>query len=187
MYKILANVYSVVRQTSINFLNQARMQEGRLVMDKKPTDPMTIISETAGLISPQAADKELAFSISKPEGPVLVMADPHALLLVITNLAGNAVKYTPRNGKVTMRLKLEKGKVIFEIEDTGIGMSEEDLKKIATPYYRTQEGKKKASGFGIGLNLCREIIEAHGSTLSIESEKGRGTKAGFALPVSNGN
>ncbi len=185
MYDVLASVYSVIRQTSLNFLNQARMQEGKLVMDKVLTDPLKVISGTADLISPLVADKGLELTISRPESPVLVLADPDALLLVITNLAGNAVKYTPKNGKISIRLSFDGEKALFEVEDTGIGMSGDELEKIATPYYRTEDGKKKAKGFGIGLNLCREIIQAHGSSLNIESEKGKGTKAGFYLPASD--
>lgn len=185
MYDVLTSVYSVIRQTSLNFLNQARMQEGKLVMYKVLSDPLKVISATADLISPLAADKGLELTISRPESPVLVLADPDALLLVITNLAGNAVKYTPRNGKIGISLSFDGEKALFEIADTGIGMSGDELEKIATPYYRTEDGKKKAKGFGIGLNLCREIIQAHGSALSIESEKGRGTKTSFTLPASN--
>ena len=185
MYGVLLSVYSIIRQTSVNFLNQARIQEGRLVLEKKTIDPQRIISDTADLIRPLITDKGLEFSMVKPDLPAFVVADPDALLLVITNLAGNAVKYTPKPGKVTIRLIPTGEKVLFEVEDTGIGMSADDLKKIATPFFRTEDGKRKAKGFGIGLNLCREIIQAHGSTLNIESETGRGTKASFTLPASN--
>ena len=183
MYRILDGVYSIVRQTSANFLNLARMQEGKLVMDKKMTDPLKIVSDTAALIKPLIMDKALDLTISKYDTAVFVLADPDALLLTIMNLAGNAVKYTPKNGKVNIRLILENRKVLFEIEDTGIGIGEDELKQIAAPYYRSEEGKKHAKGFGIGLNLCREIIQAHGSSLKIESEKGKGTKISFTLPV----
>ena len=183
MYEVLNSVYSVIRQTSANFLNQARMQQGRLVMDRQMTDPLKIISDTADLLRPLIADKALELAISKPGTPIRVLADPDALLLVITNLAGNAVKYTPKNGKVSIRLILGKGEALFEIHDTGIGMSENELKQIMTPYYRTEEGKKRAGGFGIGLNLCREIIHAHDSSLIIKSEKGKGTRISFTLPA----
>ncbi len=184
MYGILASVYSIIRQTSANFLNQARMQEGRFTMSMKMTDPQEAVSVTAGLIRPLIADKAMEFIVSGPSVPVLVLADPDALLLVITNLAGNAVKYTPKNGKVHIRLTLQGEKALFEVEDTGIGMDEEELKQVTAPYYRTDAGKKHAKGFGIGLNLCREIVQAHGSTLHIESKKGRGTKISFTLPAS---
>jgi signal transduction histidine kinase len=183
MYEVLGRVYSVIRQTSANFLNQARMQEGRFAMDIVMTDPLKIISETVALISPLTTDKALAVNISAPKSPVLVLADPDALLLLMTNLVGNAVKYTPKNGKISIRLIRERGKALFEVEDTGIGMSEDELERINTPYHRTDDGKKHAKGFGIGLNLCRELLQAHGSSLRIESKKGSGTKISFTLPV----
>ncbi len=183
LYEILASVYSVIRQTSLNFLNQARMQEGRLVMEKRTTDPRKIISDTAELMRPLVAEKQLRLAVTGPDTPVFVLADPDALLLVITNLVGNAVKYTPKNGSISLRFVPGPAEALFEVEDTGIGMNEEELKQIQTPYYRTEAGKKKAKGFGIGLNLCREIIQAHGSSLKIESKEGAGTRIGFSLPV----
>ena len=130
--------------------------------------------------------KNLKLSTKMPAIPIMVYADHTALALVVSNLLSNAIKYTPQNGKITVEVCSagESGtKAIFSVEDTGIGIPLEDLKKITAGFYRTEEGKNAAAGFGLGLKISSELLALHGSRLEISSEKGKGSSFFFELPA----
>lgn len=109
-------------------------------------------------------------------------ADGFRMRQVVDNLVSNAIKYTPREGDVRIIGSLDDDTVSLMVSDTGIGIAEEDLPNIMTPYFRTSTAKETASGTGLGLGITREIVAAHGGTLSIESELGSGTTVTVKLP-----
>ena len=116
-------------------------------------------------------------------------ADQGALTLVVSNLASNAIKYTPEGGRIKMGVAREAdspGSYCLFVEDTGIGLAPGETAKLLNgdAYYRTARGKKMTDkGFGIGLTLVKLVLEAHGSALRIESEMGKGSRFSFLLPV----
>lgn len=116
-----------------------------------------------------------------------VFGDPEAIALAVTNLLGNAVKYTPAGGRVTARIEARGGGAVeFSVVDTGIGIGPEDLPAVTSGFYRAEAGKKAAGGYGIGLKVTRELLEAHGAALQAESSPGKGSRFYFALPVWRG-
>jgi len=158
-----------------NILNEARMEEGRFKIEKQPVLLRELASGVAESIQELVRQKELKLSLEVPETPLLVSADKEALALVISNLMGNSVKYTRQGGTITVRIEsagAPPGKMIFSVEDSGIGISLADLKNITAGFYRTEEGKSEAGGFGLGLRICNELLELHGSRLEISSENG---------------
>jgi signal transduction histidine kinase len=120
-----------------------------------------------------------------PNSPVPVNADPDALSVVMSNLIGNAFKYTPDGGTVTIRITTEPSaaRARVSVEDTGIGISEADLAKITSGFYRTEGGRQAARGFGVGLKVTRELLESQHSKLEIDSAPGRGSTFSFQLPL----
>lgn len=114
-----------------------------------------------------------------------VTADGFRVRQVIDNLVSNAIKYTAREGRVRISGSLEGDDVSLVVSDTGIGISQADLPNILTPYFRTEQAKETASGTGLGLGITREIVTAHGGTLTIDSEAGVGTTVSVRLPRSD--
>jgi len=115
------------------------------------------------------------------------------MVQVMTNLLSNAHKYTPENGTIEIHAQPmtdtnsesgEQKEVIHHwVVDTGIGMSEEDLEKLFTKFFRTQRSKDMASGTGLGLNLSRSLVEQHGGRIWVESEVGKGSAFHYTCPV----
>jgi len=169
-----------------NILNEARMEDGRFKVEKTKLALGDIVEEAAGSMSDLLKQRNLTLVRENQASPVLVSADREAMALVISNLMGNAVKYTPKNGRITVRISLlgqPTGKVRVEVEDTGLGISPEDINKLAAGFHRTAEGKAAAEGFGLGLRISNELLALHGSRLQIASEKGKGSTFFFDLPA----
>lgn len=186
--RLYAAVNSAQRNMALyvkNLLNEARMEEGKFRLEKKPVALRGLVLASAEAVRELLKQKNLGLSTKMPEIPILVDADQEALALVVSNLLGNAIKYTPQNGKITVGISPAGNppdKVIFSVEDTGIGIPLEDLNKITAGFYRTEEGKNAAEGFGLGLKISNELLNLHGSRLEISSEKGKGSKFFFELP-----
>jgi signal transduction histidine kinase len=111
-----------------------------------------------------------------------IYADPNKLPWVITNLCGNALRYTPRGGTITVRARGDGPAVLVEVIDTGPGIPREAQPRIFEKFTQrwSAEGVGRA---GLGLYIAREIVEAHGGTIGVESEPGRGSRFFFRLPA----
>ena len=105
------------------------------------------------------------------------------LLQAAINLLSNAIKYTYPGGQVTLRSRVDDRDVIFEVEDTGVGLSPEDCDKIFEKFYRVKKDKTMASGTGLGLPLAKHIVEdVHSGRLTLKSELGKGSTFRVTLP-----
>jgi len=113
-----------------------------------------------------------------------VMADRSQIERVFINLLGNAVKFTPQNGKITVKANRKEGLVQVDISDTGIGIPSDALTKIFDEFYRVEnEINQQVKGTGLGLSLVRHIVEAHHGNIWVESSVGKGTTFSFTLPL----
>jgi signal transduction histidine kinase len=183
-YGILKTTSSQLIQMTRTFLNKARLEAGRLTLEIRPVELRRLVGETLESLRLLSEDKGVAVSTDFPPEIIPIAADPDALSLAVNNLIGNAVKYTRPGGKVVIRIaETGDGRAVFSVEDTGIGIQSGDLEKVLSGFYRSGEGKTAAAGFGVGLKVTRELIEAHGSRLQVESEPGKGSKFFFSLPV----
>ncbi|MDE2291091.1 MAG: HAMP domain-containing histidine kinase, partial [Elusimicrobia bacterium] len=163
-------------------LEMGRHEAGRLSVKPRRMDLGTLARDCAARLEVLWARKGLDVRVEVPDGPLWVDADPDALGLVATNLIGNAVKYTPEKGRVTVGAALRGGEAELSVADSGIGIAKEDQERILSGYYRTEESKKTAKGFGVGLALASALLQAHGARLTVESEPGRGARFSFRLP-----
>ena len=103
---------------------------------------------------------------------------------VLDNLLGNALKYTPDGGKITVKSVRMTDKVFVHVQDTGIGIPPQDLKHVFERFYRVDKGRsRRLGGTGLGLALAREITEQHGGTITIDSKPGTGTTVTVTLPI----
>jgi len=185
-YRMLsANVRSLGIATT-NLLGMARLETSRFSITLQRVDLRAVITEAVERLELLYRRKRQTLTLHIPDEPLLVRADPQGLAMVITNLLSNAIKYTPKEGSITIGLEpvaVDPGRALTYVRDTGIGISPEDQVKIFQGYYRTKAGQRSAKGFGVGLFLARNILEAHGSQLQVESQPESGSNFYFTLPV----
>jgi len=114
---------------------------------------------------------------------VVIEADPAQMREAVDNLIGNALKYTPPGGSVTLRLTERSGHAVFEVEDTGPGIPDELQPRLFTPFFRARAAETAAvEGTGLGLHLVKNIVERHGGKMRFHSTYGRGSMFGFEIP-----
>lgn len=184
-YSIMADTRGRLSRLVKAFLAKARLESGKFRLELQRVELRQLVD---GLLSPLAVlaeEKGVAVTTSFPAEVVPVKCDPDVIGLIIGNLIGNGVKYTPPGGKVSIAVSEPgaDGQVEVSVSDTGIGIARDEIKKVLTGFYRTESAAKEAAGFGIGLKASREFLEAHGSALMAESEPGRGARFYFRLPV----
>jgi heavy metal sensor kinase len=166
-----------------NLLDLARADTDEMPLLLKEVRLDQIISERFENSLKLAMDKGLELRIAK-NTPVTVSGDPVALGQLIFNLINNAVKYTENGGRVELSLDTDKDSAIIKVADTGIGISKEDIPYILDRFYRVDKARTGgAGGAGLGLSICKGIVDAHGGRMEIESELGKGTTFIVYLPL----
>ncbi len=168
-----------------DLLGIAKIEEGRFGYAFANTDLVEFLNKILGQILPIAQHASVSLYFDKP-AEVLppVIADPQKLAMVVSNLMENAIRYNVKNGSVTVGIKkaAEGPFVEVTIKDTGIGMAPEDIKKLFTKFFRAENAVKlQTEGSGLGLYIVRNIIQAHGGQIWVESERERGTTFHFTL------
>jgi signal transduction histidine kinase len=176
-----ANLRSLALAVS-NLLDMGRMEDGRFAVHPRRAELGRVLSDAATALKPLSDRKKLEFVLDlAPDAPA-ALADPEALVLVATNLLGNAIKYTPENGRVTAALTIEPdGRLRVSVSDSGIGIAPEDRERILLGH-RTEAGRKAAKGFGVGLTIVKRVLDAHGTALEIDGAPGKGSRFSFVLP-----
>jgi PAS domain S-box-containing protein len=164
-----------------DLLDVASIESGTLSVRTAPVDLCALVSEVLELLQGQAGEKKIEIQREIDPGIPVVMGDHDRLLQVLSNLVGNAIKFTPEGGNVRVRLTRSGDEVVVSITDTGIGISAEDLPHVFERFWRARD--TKAKGVGLGLSIASGIIEAHGGRIWAESKLGVGTTMTFALPV----
>jgi signal transduction histidine kinase len=185
-YAVLDRVIAHLSATTANFLNLNRLEEGRFRPHLRLTRLRSVTREALSLLEPTVEDRNVSVQLDFPPKGVPVRADPDALSIVMTNLIGNAFKYTPDGGTVTIRISVEPTappRALVSVEDTGIGVAPEDRERIMSGSYRAREARRVAKGYGVGLRVVSELLESQGSSLGVESEPGKGSRFFFRLPL----
>lgn len=132
---------------------------------------------------PIAHERNINFVLKMPPFPNTVIGDPEALKSGITNILNNAFKFTNPGGKVSIEAEKVDTKIKVSIIDTGPGISKDELPYIFRPYFQGKYSRTKKLGMGLGLSIAKEIIEAHGSEIYVDSEPGKGSKFYFYLQM----
>lgn len=162
----------------------SRLERGELVLYKENFVIQDLVGDVFESLSIKAEENNIHCGIKKGcESPLVVFADKEKIRQVLTNLLENSVKYGKQNGTIMASMYRTDGKnILIEITDDGIGISEKHLPRIFERFYRTDEGRSiDVSGSGLGLSICKHIIEAHGQTIHVRSTEGVGTTVGFTL------
>ncbi len=168
-------------------LDLSRGEVGMLHLRLESTDLRPMLRAVADIMTPLALANGLSLSAQLPPNLPKVRADATRLEQVLTNLMHNAIKFTPRGGKVTLTAGYHGSSVVVEVKDTGPGVSEMDKKHIFEPYRRPEGGLRiRPYGMGLGLALCKMFIDLHDGQVWVRSRLGKGATFGFSLPVEAG-
>ncbi|MDD5128513.1 MAG: PAS domain S-box protein [Candidatus Omnitrophica bacterium] len=167
-----------------NLLDISKIESGKIELKKKDTDVIALINNTFVAFENKAKEKGLELRVNLPKGQrcLSLYIDEDKVIQVFTNLIDNAIKFTEK-GHIGVSLTERESEVEFVINDTGIGIAEEELPKVFNKFLqfgRTDGGGEK--GTGLGLSIAKGLIELHGGKIRIESEFGKGTKFIFTLP-----
>ncbi len=162
-----------------DLLAVARADAGELRIDVRPTDVRAVAEHVAGALAPIAErDRKVKLVTRFSDGLPLALADSDRLGQVLMNLVRNAIAYTPEGGLVALAVSPDGPQhVDVSVEDTGVGMSREELERIFDRFYRTDASRSRATGgFGLGLSISRDLVQAMGGTIEVRSEPGTGSR-----------
>ncbi len=154
-------------------------------LDLRPCDPSHIVQAVTARLLPQFADQGIVLENDVSERLPQVRADADRVEQVLTNLVGNALQYTAAGGRVTIQAARLDAAIQFSVQDTGVGLTPDDLTKIFQRFYRVDKSRARASGgSGIGLTIAQHIVEAHGGQIWAESAGlNQGSTFSFTLPL----
>lgn len=162
-----------------DLLNVARMDTGRLTVEVREVDPAVLIANALELMQPLAQEASLALVADLVNSLPRVSADVERIGQVFSNLIGNAIKFTPSGGTITLRADVVDARVWFSVTDTGPGIPPEQLEQVFGQFWQGRTTDSR--GIGLGLTIARGIVEAHGGTIGVDSEVGVGTRFWFAV------
>jgi PAS domain S-box-containing protein len=166
-----------------NLLELSRVQANRLVLHAEAIDVKKVIQDAVEGIKRQSSAHQFVAKLPRKLPPLY--ADPLRLERILYNLLENAVKYSPQGGKIQVSVRQQKEYLIIGVSDQGVGISPADQVKLFAPFQRLEEFRPEgARGAGLGLLVCRRLVEAHGGRIWVESEPGRGSTFFFTLPLS---
>ena len=164
-----------------DLLDVAKIQAGGLAVDPIPVDVKSLMNEAAESATPLASAAHLTVACAPPDKPISVATDRERVLQVFANLIGNAIKFTPKGGQISILACHENDVVRFTIADTGPGIPPEHLDHVFDRYWQAKSTAKL--GAGLGLSIAKGIVEAHGGRIWVESPPGSGAQFNFTLPV----
>jgi len=167
-----------------DMLDMVKIEAGHRTLQLEAFPFAGDLEETLRMVRPRAEKGDVALSLEVIDPPSMLTADRRAFKQIVLNLIGNAVKFTPREGTVTVRLSSLGDDALLQVIDTGFGMSPEHLAKLGTPFFRAEDNPHAASveGTGLGVALTKSLVELHGWRLAYASELGHGTTATITMP-----
>jgi two-component system phosphate regulon sensor histidine kinase PhoR len=163
-------------------LELARIESQQMPVQRVPSNPCELLERSAERLRLQAERAGLALTVHCEPALQPIVADPPRLEQVLVNLIHNAVKFTPRGGSIHVYASQADGVVEFSVQDTGVGIPEENITRIFERFYKTDPARNK-SGTGLGLAIAKHLVEAHGGQIGVESREGKGSRFFFTIPV----
>jgi signal transduction histidine kinase len=183
---------SIIRRTSDrmnrmvqDLLDVAKLETGRLAIEVENTDVVTLVEEAVEMLGPLAEEQGLTLaSVTAPDAPGICV-DRGRILQVLSNLVGNAVKFTPAGGQITLHVRPEGDVVRFAVADTGPGIPPDQMQRIFGRFWQANASDRR--GLGLGLTIAKSIVEAHGGRIGADSRMGEGTEFWFTVPTAPSN
>jgi signal transduction histidine kinase len=166
-----------------NLLELSKLDSGLVLLDLRPDDLRASVESAVEQHAAAARRRGLALSADLPDAPVRIRHDPPRMGQVVGNLIGNAIKFTPRGGSVTVEMVATADGATITVADTGIGIDPEELPHIFERFYRgSRSNEARGSGSGLGLAIVQSIVEMHGGRVAVESRIGEGSRFTVSLP-----
>lgn len=185
------SMVSILRQSADSLLaiiddilDFSKIEAGRLLMEDVPFELARVVEDAAQMVAPRAFEKGLELVVDlEPDLPARIHGDPVRLRQVLLNLAGNAVKFTER-GHVRLSARARGDQLLFAVEDTGIGIAPEYQASLFQPFTQADGSvARRYGGSGLGLSICKRLLELMGGRIWLESRQGHGTRFFFLLPA----
>ena len=185
-YKVMQGETERLSRLIDNMLNISRIEAGIDQIERVSVDMSVLVDRAMDTLAPQAQAKQISMSKRTEPVSVTVEGDEDLLYEVILNLLSNGIKYTPEGGRVTVSLDLDNlsRSVVVSVSDTGLGIPPDALPKLFDKFYRVENFKRFAKGTGLGLNLCKNIVESvHRGQIGVDSTLGMGSRFWFSIPM----
>ena len=165
----------------------SKVESGAISLKLESLDIAKLIQSVTQRLQPQFDEKGITLALEIPSLLPRVLVDEDRMAQVLINLLGNALQYTPENGRVTLAVRQIGADLQISIQDTGVGIPAEHLPHLFTRFYRVDKSRSRAGGgSGIGLTIAKHLVEVHGGHIWVESEgKGKGSTFRFTLPTAN--
>ena len=167
-----------------DLLDVSQIASERFAVTPGPVDVASFVEDARSMFEPLLAKKSQGFECGAAAQPIVALADRRRVNQVLSNLVGNANKFTPEGGRIRMDVALVEGWARFAISDTGPGIGRHDLPHIFDRFWQARQVRR--GGVGLGLAICKGIVDAHGGTIWAESSAGVGTTFFFTLPIAPG-
>ncbi|MBU2260184.1 HAMP domain-containing histidine kinase, partial [Patescibacteria group bacterium] len=165
-----------------NLLELGKFQAAAFILEIAPISITSLLNDSALQFEPLAKSKRQTLTLELQEMPLL-KADRRRVGQVVTNLLGNAIKFTPEGGRIVLKAMTRDQDLVVEVQDSGTGLRPEEQRRLFQPYYRSDVDRQRLSGTGLGLSLSKEIVEAHNGKIWVNSEPGKGSTFGFSIPL----
>jgi PAS domain S-box-containing protein len=166
-------------------LDLARGEIGMLKLNPKRVDFLKLLQHVGSEMSVLASSNGQKLKVELPDSLPLPWADEDRLRQITQNLLVNATKFTPEGGTITLRAKEQNGSLVVEVQDTGYGISNEEQRRLFRPYHRQIGEREHLSGLGLGLALCKNLVQLHGGRIWVKSEEGKGATFSFSIPINS--
>jgi two-component system phosphate regulon sensor histidine kinase PhoR len=163
-------------------LQLSRIESGEVPLSRRELAPGEFLATAVDRMKDKADRHELALSLHVPPDLPDVSADRDLLERAVVNLIENAVKFTPRGGSIEVSARASNGSLTIEVRDTGEGIDPNDLPRVFERFYKADRARR-AGGTGLGLAIVKHTIEAHGGSVAVRSEPGRGSTFSFSIPA----
>lgn len=167
-----------------DLLDVVRLKEHRIELRQGPLSIQSVVPGVIAMLQFMAERKPVCLHMEIPESFPQVMADEERLVQILYNLLHNALKHT-EEGTISVSAEIREGHALIHVTDTGIGMDEDTRMRIFLPYEQGSYGISDGQGIGLGLNICKELVELHGGALTVRSELGKGSVFSFDLPLAD--
>jgi signal transduction histidine kinase len=163
-----------------DLMDVASIEADKLAIVRELGDAAQLVRESIDAFQPAAHTHDIELSCEIAAGTTTAWFDPARILQVLTNLVGNALKFTPKRGRITLRLDVRGDDICFAVADTGEGIPQDRLTQIFDRFFQTREHDRR--GLGLGLFIVKSIVDAHGGRVWAESTIGHGSTFSFTIP-----
>ena len=165
-------------------LDMSKIETGNFEITPEPFAPAQVVAGCCGLLELRAREAAVELRRTAADDLPEMIADKRAVSQILLNLVSNAIRFTDRGGTVTVSARAEAAHVAFAVEDTGVGISDDDLARVGEPYFQAANSyDRRHGGTGLGLSIVKGLVELHGGELSIRSRVGEGTRVIVRLPL----